>query len=49
MCSIHHLTRYIQKLAQTTAALPPLLKTTETLNHSTGNQSKTQPSITSTL
>ena len=29
MVSIHHLTRYIPRLAQTAAALRPLLKNTE--------------------
>ena len=39
MGSIHHLTRYIPKLAQTAAALRPLLKNTEKTDHSNGPQS----------
>ena len=42
MGSIHHLTRYIPKLAQTAAALRPLLKNTEKTDHSNGPQSITQ-------
>ena len=46
MGSIHHLTRYIPKLAQTAAALRPILNNTEKKNHLTGQQSITQRSRT---
>ena len=42
MGSIHHLTKYIPKLAQTAAALRPLLKIQRNLNHLIGHQSTAQ-------
>ena len=47
MGSIHHLTLYIPKLAQTATALSPLLKITEKIERLTGNQNTKQYLTTS--